>query len=232
LCSGHLNLDLFFDYELATAAPACAPEDERCALSVNASFGGADSTTVWAAFDAESNELRFSAGIPTFPGSVEVTDYPLDVQFGDGTTMSFGDPLPAVALPVRFSDGTNDCLDNDEQPVECVPMDDLQAVSLDPEIIDGVPFLIAVIETAADLPLDRIAETVPKLSKELKTLAIKSVQIAGLEFGGVDILVTAEENYFVVEANYPCHFERVQRITGVDIAGKMVDYLLAKNAKD
>ncbi len=47
LCSGHLNLDLFFDYELATAAPACAPEDARCALSVNAAFGGADSTTVW-----------------------------------------------------------------------------------------------------------------------------------------------------------------------------------------
>ncbi len=75
-------------------------------------------------------------------------------------------------------------------------------------------------------------ETVLEFSEELKTLAIQSVQIAGLEFGGVDILVTAEGNNFVAEANYPCHFERVQRITGVDIAGKMVDYLLAKNAKD
>ena len=158
LCSGHLTLDLLFDDEAAAPAPACAPEDARCALSVNAAFGGADSMTVWGAFDAEFNELHFSAGIPAFPGPVELTDYALDMQFGDGTTMRLGDPLPAVELPVQYSDGTDDCLDDEDQSIECIPMGDLQSVNLDLEVVDGIPFLIATIETAADIPLDRFAD--------------------------------------------------------------------------
>ena len=160
LCSGHLNLDLIFDYELATVAPACAPEDARCALSVNAAFGGADSTTVWGAFDAEKNEIHFSAGIPAFPGTAELTDYALDVQFGDGTTMRLGGPLPEIELPAHFDDVTGDCVDLDQQPVECDLMGDLQSVSLDVEIVDDVPFLIVTIESGADLPINRFDDYV------------------------------------------------------------------------
>ena len=72
-------------------------------------------------------------------------------------------------------------------------------------------------------------EQVSDIPDRVQALAVKSVQVNGLAFGGVDILVDPTGEMVVAEANYPCHFERVQRITGVDIAGKMLDHLLAKN---
>ncbi len=160
LCSGHLNLDLFYDNEPVTTAPACAQEDERCAWSVNAALGGTDATIVWGAFDAERNEIRFSTGMPAFPEFLDTTDYSLEVKFGDESTMRLGDPLPEVKLPIFFDDGMYNCTDLDQQPIECTAIGDIQTVNLNLEVVDGDPFLIVTIETAADLPLDRSADYV------------------------------------------------------------------------
>lgn len=67
-----------------------------------------------------------------------------------------------------------------------------------------------------------------KFSKEVEELAIKAAHALGLEFGGVDIMIT-NEGPKVAEVNFPCFFSRCQMITGVDIAGMMVDYLVAKS---
>ncbi len=72
--------------------------------------------------------------------------------------MSLGDPLPEIELPVQFDDNTGDCFNLDEQPVECPPMADLKSVSLDLEVVDGLPFLIATMETVAEFPLNRFSE--------------------------------------------------------------------------
>lgn len=67
-----------------------------------------------------------------------------------------------------------------------------------------------------------------KFSKEVEELAIKATHALGLEFGGVDIMITSE-GLKVAEVNFPCFFSRCQMITGIDIAGMMVDYLVAKS---
>lgn len=67
-----------------------------------------------------------------------------------------------------------------------------------------------------------------KFSKEVEELAIKAAHALGLEFGGVDIMIT-NKGPKVAEVNFPCFFSRCQMITGVDIAGMMVDYLVAKS---
>lgn len=62
---------------------------------------------------------------------------------------------------------------------------------------------------------------------EVDEIAIRAVKSLGLEFGGVDIMLT-EKGPKVAEVNYPCYFPRCQLLTGVDIAGKMVEYLEKK----
>lgn len=60
--------------------------------------------------------------------------------------------------------------------------------------------------------------------------AVESVRVQGLEFGGVDILVADDGKHYIAEVNFPCNFARNQLNTGADIAGEMLDYLIAKRA--
>lgn len=64
--------------------------------------------------------------------------------------------------------------------------------------------------------------------KDVNRLAIQAVKALGLEFGGVDILIS-ERGPLVAEVNFPCFFPRCQLLTGTDISGMMVDYLVEKS---
>lgn len=70
-----------------------------------------------------------------------------------------------------------------------------------------------------------------KFSAKTERIAIDAVRATGTEFGGVDILIDRKGNNYVAEVNFPCNFSRCQNLTGVDIAGKMVDYMLRKAKK-
>lgn len=70
---------------------------------------------------------------------------------------------------------------------------------------------------------------VKKFSKATETLAVKATKALGLEFGGVDVLIDNKGHSYVTEVNFPCNFSRCQLLTGVDIAGRMVDHLLKKS---
>jgi len=63
---------------------------------------------------------------------------------------------------------------------------------------------------------------------EIEKLAIGAVKAMGLEFGGVDIILDENKKPYVLEVNFPCHFGEAQEFTGIDIAGKMLDYLVEK----
>ncbi|MBU0598278.1 hypothetical protein KKF61_04805 [Patescibacteria group bacterium] len=67
-------------------------------------------------------------------------------------------------------------------------------------------------------------------SPAIKRTAIKATHVLGYEFGGVDILISHGRHY-LTEVNFPCCFHRTQEISGVDIAGKIIDYLVAKSKK-
>jgi hypothetical protein len=68
-----------------------------------------------------------------------------------------------------------------------------------------------------------------KFSSEVEATAVAAVKALNLEFGGVDIMVEESSNqHFVTEVNFPCYFARCQNLTGTDISGQMVEYLLAK----
>ena len=64
---------------------------------------------------------------------------------------------------------------------------------------------------------------------DIEKLSVTAVTAMGLEFGGVDILVDSEGKSYVLEVNFPCNFSDAQIITGVDVAGMMLEYLEKKS---
>lgn len=64
--------------------------------------------------------------------------------------------------------------------------------------------------------------------KAIEEVAVAAVKGMDLEFGGVDIILDEKGTPYVLEANFPCNFGEAQEFTGIDIAGKMVDYLVKK----
>jgi len=63
---------------------------------------------------------------------------------------------------------------------------------------------------------------------EMARIAVRAVYLRGSEFGGVDLLQHASGRCYLLEANFPCYFPQAQEVAGVDIAGLMIDHLLAK----
>jgi ribosomal protein S6--L-glutamate ligase len=60
-----------------------------------------------------------------------------------------------------------------------------------------------------------------------KRLALKSAKAVGLNFCGVDVLIT-NNGPVVVEVNASPGLQEISRVTGVDIAGELVGYIELK----
>lgn len=73
-------------------------------------------------------------------------------------------------------------------------------------------------------PADYTADVRPDLAE----LAIASIDALRLETGGVDILEHPSGRLYLLESNFPCYFGTAQEVIGVNIAGAMVDHLVAK----
>lgn len=95
-------------------------------------------------------------------------------------------------------------------------------------VIDSIEYLVPEGDfrsNAGNLPQVQAKS----FSPALRATAAAAVRAVGLEFGGVDMLITDTGLYYVTEVNFPCNFSRAQLLTGSDIAGTMVDYLMNKS---
>jgi hypothetical protein len=63
------------------------------------------------------------------------------------------------------------------------------------------------------------------------SIALRGVQALRLEFGGVDVLEHASGRIYLLEVNFPCFFADPQRVAGIDVAGMMIEHLIAKSRK-
>ncbi len=66
-----------------------------------------------------------------------------------------------------------------------------------------------------------------KLTTELEELAVRAVQVLGLDYGGVDIAET-NEGYYILEVNPTMSWQGFKMATGINPADYIVDYLLEK----
>ena len=62
----------------------------------------------------------------------------------------------------------------------------------------------------------------------LAALAVGAARALRYELVGVDILEHPSGRLYLLEANFPCYFAQAQLVAGIDVAGAMVDHLLAK----
>ncbi len=73
---------------------------------------------------------------------------------------------------------------------------------------------------------------VSELSQEIIRASIAGVKLRASILGGVDILIdTKTEQPFLAEVNVPCYFPRAEQVTGIDIAGKIVDAMVRQSQK-
>jgi len=72
---------------------------------------------------------------------------------------------------------------------------------------------------------------IKKFSEEAKKTAVDAVNVLDLEFGGVDMLIDKNGKHYIVEVNFPCFFPRCQSLTGTDISGMIIDYLVDKTKR-
>lgn len=69
--------------------------------------------------------------------------------------------------------------------------------------------------------------SIEEVSDEIKEIAVKACKANGALFGGVDILPT-KTGPVVIEVNTPCDFSFVEEVTGVNVVGLLLDYVLAR----
>lgn len=65
-----------------------------------------------------------------------------------------------------------------------------------------------------------------ELSPELEAIAIKAAATVGLEIAGIDLIVDQNTRSNVIEVNYAPGFRGMEAATEIDIAGRIVDYLV------
>jgi hypothetical protein len=65
----------------------------------------------------------------------------------------------------------------------------------------------------------------------LASLAVRAAALFHLEFAGVDVLEDPSGNVFFLEANSPFYYPHAQLYGGVDIAGRLVDFLAGRSAR-
>jgi RimK family alpha-L-glutamate ligase len=92
-------------------------------------------------------------------------------------------------------------------------------------VVDSIEYSRPDGEFRTNLTDDPIVKP-EKFSDSVEELAVAAAQAVGARFAGVDIVIDAAGEAYVLEVNSPCNFARNQMTTGVNIAEKMVDFLI------
>jgi hypothetical protein len=75
------------------------------------------------------------------------------------------------------------------------------------------------------------ADYVVEVPARLAALAIRSLELLQVETGGVDILAAGRNRLYLLESNFPFYFANAYSVAGIDVAGPMLDHLLAKRRR-
>jgi ribosomal protein S6--L-glutamate ligase len=64
-----------------------------------------------------------------------------------------------------------------------------------------------------------------ELATEWENISLKAADALGLEIAGVDLIVDPYGKARVIEVNYTPGFTGLEAATGLDIAGRIIDYV-------
>jgi len=64
-----------------------------------------------------------------------------------------------------------------------------------------------------------------KIDKELEEISVRASKAVGAHYAGVDV-VESKDGYIVLEVNVVPEFKNVMRVTGINVAGEIIDMLI------
>lgn len=105
---------------------------------------------------------------------------------------------------------------------------DLRLVVLGDKVIAAMKRTAQEGEFRANVHLGADVEAV-KITKEERSIAVKAAKVLGLDIAGVDIL-RSNRGPLILEVNSSLGLKGIQKATGKDIAGMMIEYI-EKHAK-
>lgn len=97
-----------------------------------------------------------------------------------------------------------------------------EVIAANQKLIPEGDFRTSVVE---QLPIPK------KYPPEIEQMAISATRLLNFEQAGVDILIDENEQPFLLEVNMPHSFVATQKATGIDIAFKMLEFLMNKSKK-
>ena len=70
-----------------------------------------------------------------------------------------------------------------------------------------------------------------KLTTQVEGLAVRAARSVGLDIAGVDMIVDRDHNLHLLEVNYAPGFKGLEKATGLDIAGSMIDCAVSRKQR-
>ncbi len=104
------------------------------------------------------------------------------------------------------------------------PQRDIRIIVVDGEAVAGIYRYAPSCEWRTNTARGGVAKPV-KIDEELRELCVKACEVLDAHYAGVDV-VESKEGYKILEVNVVPEFKNVARVTGVNIAGKIVDMLV------
>ena len=103
---------------------------------------------------------------------------------------------------------------------------DLRVIIVNGRVVGAMRRKAAKGEFRANIHRAGVGEVV-KLSQKARDIALRAAQVAGLEIAGVD-LIESRSGPLVMELNTSPGFEGLEAATGLDVAGPIVEHLIAR----
>jgi len=100
---------------------------------------------------------------------------------------------------------------------------DIRALVIGGEVVCAVALIPPKGEFRANFHLGSTIEATA-LSAELGTLAVGAATVVGCDVAGVDMIVDKDDRPFIVEVNYSPGFKGLEAATGLDIAGRIIQF--------
>ncbi|MEM2856784.1 MAG: lysine biosynthesis protein LysX [Candidatus Nitrosocaldaceae archaeon] len=105
------------------------------------------------------------------------------------------------------------------------PPRDIRAIVVGEQVIGAIYRYAGKDQWKTNMALGGRAE-VCKVSKELEDLCVKAAKVLKADIAGVDLMESNDKGLLIHEVNNTTEFKNVARVTGIDIAGSMIDYAL------
>lgn len=173
------------------------------------------------------NAAEGARKVPTYPGDYPVVVKEINGRQGSGVVLVKDEADLNQVVAARL-DRTRGLLLQ-----KFIPLDgrrDVRVLVIGDKIAGAMRLLPPANEFRANYHLGAIGKAWT-LTDKAAAIAVEAARVLGLEIAGVDLIIDPADRVWVIEVNYAPGFKGLEKATGLDIAGQVVDHA-ARVARD